>query len=92
MMDKAPEAITVCLLDVVVMPNGEVICDGRSLGWVGKGGKGLGKNLRPLTEIVAVLDDCEQTLLRLPDVQGAWRVSVLKEVRDLRGALTGRQP
>jgi hypothetical protein len=39
---KAPKEITVCLLEVVVMPNGEVICAGKSLGWV----KTLGKFLR----------------------------------------------
>ena len=34
MMKKPPKAITACLLDVIVMPNGEIICLGKSLGWV----------------------------------------------------------
>lgn len=32
-MKKCPENITLCTLDVVVMPNGEVICCGKTLGW-----------------------------------------------------------
>ncbi len=40
---KAPKAITPALLSVVVMPNGEVICLGRTVGWV----KELGPYLRP---------------------------------------------
>jgi hypothetical protein len=42
-MDKAPKAITVCNLEVVVMPNGEVICSGKTLGWI----KTLGPYLTP---------------------------------------------
>lgn len=35
-----PDEITVMHLECVVMPNGEVICDGKSLGWVtGRNGK-----------------------------------------------------
>ena len=32
-MKKQPEEITVCVLEVVVMPQGEIICKGRTLGW-----------------------------------------------------------
>lgn len=42
MMTK-PHAITIAQLEVLVMPNGEVLCAGRSLGWVGQ----LGKYLTP---------------------------------------------
>ena len=45
-MDKAPDEITVARLTVVVMPNGEVLCKGKSLGWV----KTLGKYLTPEKE------------------------------------------
>lgn len=31
-MDKQPQEITVCSLSVVLMPNGEVICMGKSIG------------------------------------------------------------
>jgi len=31
-MEK-PKQMTCCLLQVLVMPNGEVICLGKSLGW-----------------------------------------------------------
>jgi len=41
-MTKAPREITVCDLEVVVMPNGEVICLGKTVGWV----KELGTYLR----------------------------------------------
>lgn len=40
---KPPVDITGCLLDVVVMPNGEVLCSGKSLGWIDE----LGKFLEP---------------------------------------------
>ena len=42
-MTKAPKQITACHLECIVMPNGEVICNGRSLGWI----KELGKYLTP---------------------------------------------
>lgn len=41
MMKTAPKEITVALLEVVVMPNGEIICAGKSVGWVDKIGKYL---------------------------------------------------
>lgn len=46
-MTRAPKEITVCHLEVVVMPNGEIICAGKSLGWV-DGKTGLGKYLTPV--------------------------------------------
>lgn len=36
---KPPAEITVAHLEVVVMPNGEVICLGRTLGWIKELGK-----------------------------------------------------
>ncbi|KKT20040.1 MAG: hypothetical protein UW07_C0019G0012 [Candidatus Nomurabacteria bacterium GW2011_GWF2_43_8] len=45
-MDKAPEEITVANLEVVVLPNGEVICLGKTVGWVDR----LGKFLTPKTK------------------------------------------
>jgi len=32
-MKKMPKEIKVCKLEVVVMPNGEVICLGKTIGW-----------------------------------------------------------
>lgn len=32
------------LLEVLVMPNGEILCEGQTVGWVSK----LGKYLRPI--------------------------------------------
>jgi hypothetical protein len=32
-MEKQPEKITVCQLEVVVMPNGEIISRGKTIGW-----------------------------------------------------------
>lgn len=37
----APGEITVCRLECVVMPNGEVICAGKTVGWVTTHGKYL---------------------------------------------------
>lgn len=42
-MTKAPKKIVLAYLEVVVMPNGEVLCFGESLGWVAK----LGRFLTP---------------------------------------------
>ncbi len=39
---KQPDEITVCWLNVVVMPTGEVICRGKTVGWF----KDLGKFLK----------------------------------------------
>ena len=33
-MTKAPTKITSAQLDVLVMPNGEIICLGKTVGWV----------------------------------------------------------
>lgn len=35
-MKTAPEKVTLANLQVVVMPTGEVLCMGKSLGWVDK--------------------------------------------------------
>lgn len=51
MMD-VPAQITVARLLVVVMPTGEVICDGKSLGWV----KDLGRFLTPATPVALAHD------------------------------------
>ena len=32
-MKKIPDTITVCQLECVLMPNGEIISNGNSLGW-----------------------------------------------------------
>lgn len=45
-MTQAPKEITPAALDVVVMPNGEVICRGKTVGWV-TGKDALGKYLTP---------------------------------------------
>lgn len=40
-MTKAPGVITVCNLEVIVMPNGEVLCLGKTVGWVSELGRFL---------------------------------------------------
>jgi len=32
-MEKQPEEITLCTLEVVLMPNGELLCLGKTVGW-----------------------------------------------------------
>jgi len=46
-MMKTPDQITVAYLECLVMPNGEVICLGKTLGWTDK----LGEYLTPKTEL-----------------------------------------
>ncbi len=33
MIKKIPKEITVCYLEVVLMPQGEIICFGKTVGW-----------------------------------------------------------
>ena len=33
-MNTPPDSITLCYLEVVVMPNGEILCYGRTVGWL----------------------------------------------------------
>lgn len=33
MMEEQPKEITLCTLECLVMPQGELICKGKSLGW-----------------------------------------------------------
>ena len=40
-MKNAPKQITVMLLEVVVMPNGEIIHQGKTIGWTDKCGEYL---------------------------------------------------
>ena len=46
-MEKQPEQITLCTLEVVVMPNGEIICLGESLGYFKK----FKKVLKPVKNV-----------------------------------------
>ena len=40
-MKKLPDKIMVCNLEVVLMPNGEIICLGKTVGWFREIGKYL---------------------------------------------------
>lgn len=33
-LSKPPKYMTICKLEVLVMPQGEILCAGKSLGWV----------------------------------------------------------
>ena len=35
-MEKIPEEMKIVHLEVLLMPNGEIICSGRSIGWFDK--------------------------------------------------------
>ena len=39
MLRTAPDQPTVCSLEVLVMPNGEVLCLGKTVGWLKKLGR-----------------------------------------------------
>lgn len=43
-MKKPPRDITICNIECLVMPNGEVIILGKTIGWVDK----LGKYITPI--------------------------------------------
>lgn len=44
MMNTAPKEMTICNLEVLVMPQGEILCRGKTVGWL----KDLGKYLTKL--------------------------------------------
>lgn len=33
-MEQAPKEMTLAKLDVLVMPNGEILCEGATIGWI----------------------------------------------------------
>ena len=35
-MEEQPKEMTICNLEVLLMPNGEILCVGNSLGWFDK--------------------------------------------------------
>lgn len=35
-IEKQPEEMLVCHLEVLIMPNGEIICEGKTIGWFDK--------------------------------------------------------
>ena len=45
-MTEQPKKITLCVLSCIVMPNGEVICNGKTIGWF--------KDLKPYLTVVLV--------------------------------------
>lgn len=58
---NAPDEITMADLDCAVMPNGEVLCLGKTLGWVGD----FGEHLRPQStgprsevKVIGIHDEC----------------------------------
>ena len=46
-MKKQPDEITVCSLECIVMPQGEIICLGKTIGWF----KDYKKHLTPKTDV-----------------------------------------
>ncbi len=52
-MMEHPKEITLCNLEVVVMPNGEIICLGKSIGWFDKYAKYLSPILTAAEEELA---------------------------------------
>jgi hypothetical protein len=57
MMMKQPDEITICKLEVCLMPNGEVICMGQTLGWF----KDFKKLLEPVEKLKKKCPDISPT-------------------------------
>lgn len=83
-MTTAPTEITVCDLEVVVMPNGEVICAGRTVGWV----KALGPYVRPRAPAEALLASMDEWL---GNSEGLMIEDVV-QWRDQLAAALGKEP
>lgn len=47
-MKTNPKEMTLAKLDVLVMPNGEILCEGKTVGWVDS----LGKHLSQLRDAI----------------------------------------
>lgn len=71
-MEKAPEEITVCNLEVVAMPNGEVICAGKTVGWVKDIGKYLSKKVGDV-EVILTEDELNHLLFDTDGANVEWR-------------------
>jgi hypothetical protein len=56
---EPPDMPTLYNLEVVVMPNGEVLSCGKSLGWVSKFGTALTKKEQGLNDVVDDIDPWE---------------------------------
>lgn len=54
-MEKQPKEITVCTLQCVLMPQGEIICKGKTIGWF----KDVKESLKSQQDSDALLDACE---------------------------------
>lgn len=54
-MNKLPEEITVCQLECILMPQGEIICTGKTLGWF----KDFKKWLTPVEKVGVDNSDAE---------------------------------
>lgn len=57
-MKKVPESITVCKLDCLLMPQGEIICKGGTIGWF----KNLKEHLSESTPLEAAAPDLLEAL------------------------------
>jgi hypothetical protein len=92
-MMQTPDAITPALLDVVVMPNGEVICLGKTVGWTQTHGKHLTPNvLADARNTLAVVDRLFARIRREGFSAAMEHADIEVEVRTLLARLEGEQP
>lgn len=90
-MTKPPAEITVAQLEVVVMPNGEIICAGKSLAWVTELGKYITvPEVEDPTTLGTILRRAvphDETRLQILDVAGPDAcISKITLSKKLRGA------
>jgi len=60
-MEKQPEEITLCQLDCVLMPQGEIICNGKTIGWF----KDFSPHLRNAKTQDDLVDACRSVVKKL---------------------------
>ena len=65
-MQKLPKEITLCRLDCVLMPQGEVICQGKTIGWF----KDLQSHLEEATVSADLLEACKKLIEIAPKLWG----------------------
>ena len=64
-MKELPKEITVCKLDCILMPQGEVLCLGKTVGWF--------KDLKPYLEKA----DAPETLRQRDELLEACKIAIL---------------
>lgn len=71
---KNPETITVMNLQVVVMPNGEIICKGKTVGFTDQLGTYLKPDYKPVSIFISRKDPCYPLAFDLKNISNVIKL------------------